>query len=127
MRKFLFPLLADYGEFQAKHFLVKKGYKIINTNWRLKAGELDIIAIDKHDLVFVEVKTRMAVGNDAFNPADAVDFKKINKIKQIADFYLERNERLIKIMKIDSIRYDVIGVTVSGFRKFQIEHRIDAF
>ncbi len=120
-------ILANFGEYQAKRFLIKKGYKIIALNWKLKFGELDIIALDNKELVFVEVKTRKAVANDLFPPADAVDYKKINKIKCIADYYLDRNESLIKNMNVESIRYDVIGISVLSLRKINIEHRIDAF
>ena len=46
------------GEQEAKNYLVKKGYKIVKMNFSCKIGEIDIIAMDKDTLVFVEVKAR---------------------------------------------------------------------
>jgi putative endonuclease len=111
---------------QAKNYLVSLGYQIINTNWKLKSGELDIVARDKKELVFVEVKTRKGV-NSAFPPADAVDYKKISKIKFLSGFFLDRNKYLLEHMEIEAIRYDVIGISVTGKKEFELEHRKDAF
>jgi putative endonuclease len=50
--------LGEKGEELARNFLRKKGYKIIERNWRFGKDEIDIIAIDNDYLVIVEVKTR---------------------------------------------------------------------
>ena len=107
--------------------LVEKKYKIIKTKWKVKIGELDIVAVDGHDLVFVEVKTRKAAPYSGFPAADAVDYRKIKKVKSVAGFFLERHERLLKKLRITHIRYDVIGVTFHSLFKCEYEHRIDAF
>ena len=49
---------GDRGEILAVEFLKKKGYKVVETNYTNKLGEIDIIALDKKTLVFVEVKCR---------------------------------------------------------------------
>lgn len=53
-----FKSLGNKGEEIATNFLIEKGYKIIDRNFRASVGEIDIIAKDKKEIVFVEVKTR---------------------------------------------------------------------
>ena len=50
--------LGDWGEEKAVEYLSGKGYQVLQRNFRCKAGEIDIVAIDKDVLVFIEVKTR---------------------------------------------------------------------
>ena len=51
-------LTGQSGELIAKEYLVNKGLIILETNYRNKIGEIDIIAMDEQVLVFIEVKTR---------------------------------------------------------------------
>ncbi len=91
------------GEVLAKKYLIKEKYKIIDTNFRTKLGEIDIIAFKNNTYVFVEVKAR-STGKFGL-PREAVDYNKQNKIRQIASEYL------IKINKFPSnMRFDVIEV-----------------
>jgi putative endonuclease len=53
--------LGIEGETISEQFLQKKGFKILNTNWRHLRYEVDIIALDKDFLVFIEVKTRSSM------------------------------------------------------------------
>lgn len=124
---FLRPALARYGEFLATRFLVNKGYKIVATNWTIKQGELDIVAARGSILVFIEVKTRRSTTSDDFPPADAVDERKMERIRRLSGIYLDRNEKLLKILRTESVRYDVIGVSVRRFGQAVIEHRPGAF
>ena len=91
------------GEQEAKNYLVKKGYKIVKMNFSCKIGEIDIIAMDKDTLVFVEVKAR----NTAMFglPREAVTAKKLYKIRRIAELYLQRYSTLDQ-----KIRFDVIEI-----------------
>lgn len=93
---------GNLGEICAQNFLKKKKYKIVQTNYRVKSAEIDIIAYDKKTLCFIEVKTR---SSDLFgNPCDAVDFRKQNKIIIGAEWYLANNG-------IDcEVRFDVVEV-----------------
>ena len=50
--------IGKQGENKAKNYLKRRGYQILETNYRTKAGEIDLIAKEKDCLVFVEVKTR---------------------------------------------------------------------
>ena len=59
--------LGQWGERQARLYLEAEGYGIAATNFRCRAGEIDIVAIEGEELVFVEVKTWR---NDAFGRAE---------------------------------------------------------
>jgi putative endonuclease len=77
------------GEEIARRFLLSLGYQIITTNFRTKIGEIDIIAKDKDDYVFVEVKMREDVDKWGL-PAEAVTAKKREKIENVALLYLQK-------------------------------------
>jgi len=94
------------GEDIAIDFLKKKGYKIIERNYKCVFGEVDIVARDRNDIVFVEVKSRRS---EYFgDPTDAVDFNKQKKISKIALNYL--NE---KRLDNHDARFDVIAIKLS--------------
>ena len=90
------------GEDLATSYLKKNKYKILERNYTVKLGEIDIIAKDKDEIVFVEVKRRK---NDDFGrPSENVDYKKQKKITAVAEFYMSKNE-------IESYtRFDVIEI-----------------
>lgn len=91
------------GEIIATDYLKAKGYKIIVNNYKNPFGEIDIIARDKDYIVFVEVKTRMS---RAFgDPAEAVNYTKQNKIRQVASLYLKQHRMLEA-----NCRFDVVAV-----------------
>ena len=91
------------GEDIAAGFLEKNGYRISERNYRCPIGEIDIIARDKNDLVFVEVKTRRS--RDLGYPEQAVGIKKQKKISQLALWYLQE-KRLNGVRT----RFDVVAV-----------------
>ena len=93
------------GEILAQKYLKKKGFKIIETNYKNKIGEIDIICYDKksNENIFVEVKTRSSLQMGL--PCEAVDFRKQKKIKDTASLYLILNKKYD-----DKIRFDVIEV-----------------
>jgi len=91
------------GEEIALSFLKKKGYKIVEQNYRCVFGEIDIVARHKGDIVFIEVKSRKS---EAFgNPEEAVGFNKQRKISKIALNYL--NE---KSLNDHDARFDVVAI-----------------
>ncbi len=91
------------GEKLAADFLKKSGYKIVEVNYRCPIGEIDIVARDKNEVVFVEVKARKssALGY----PEEAVGVKKQKKMSQLANWYLQE-----KKLKDSSARFDVVAV-----------------
>ncbi len=95
-------ITGQCGEDVAAALLKKKGCKIIERNFKCKTGEIDIIAKDKENLIFVEVKTRR---NDKFGtPAEAVTYYKKQNIVKTAKMYLLKNPTDL------NIRFDIIEV-----------------
>jgi len=110
--------LGNQGEDFASSFLLKKGYKIVNRNWKMGANEIDIIAENDDFIVFIEVKTRS--DNYLEHPYTAVTTSKQKTIIRIADHYLRR-------YNIDKeCRFDIISV-VKNNDKFDINHIENAF
>lgn len=92
----------DSESIAAKH-LKKKGYKILELNYRNKLGEIDIIAKDKGTLVFVEVKARRTAGFGS--PKLAITPKKQKKISMVALYYLKATKQVnVKA------RFDVVAI-----------------
>lgn len=69
-------------------FLTNHGYHILEQNWRCARGELDLVARDGKILVFIEVKTRRSQRKGT--PAEAVDTRKQEKIRQLALHYIHQ-------------------------------------
>lgn len=102
------------GEKIAQDYLRNKGYKILETNFYTKRGEIDIIAQKDKCIIFVEVKTRT---NLKFGtPAMAVNSTKKKHIKNTAKIFLYLN----RLSKYD-IRFDVVEVFIDD-GKCKINH-----
>jgi len=93
------------GERIAAAYLKKNGYRIVETNFRCAIGEIDIIARDKDELVFLEVKTRKS--KELGFPEQAVGTKKQKKMSQLALWYLQN-----KSIKDTASRFDVLAITM---------------
>ena len=110
--------LGRKGEDEAVRYLENKGYYIMHRNWRSGKKELDIVARDGNEVVFVEVKTRRNMNFG--RPEEAVDNRKIRRIVASADAY-------VRNYAVDlPIRFDIITV-VGAESPFEIEHIPDAF
>ncbi len=113
--------LGQKGERVARRFLQRKGLKIVAHSMRNIYGEIDLIAVDKRTVVFVEVKTRSS--NFAGEPAEAVDDKKQRHMTTAALTYL-RKHRLLE----HAARFDVVTLVWSDEQHFpQVEHIENAF
>ncbi len=110
-------LLGRHGERKACAYLKKQGYRILGTNFRCKAGEVDIIAADHETLVFVEVKTR---SSDQFGtPQEAVTAAKLRTLRQVAHYYLRETDAPNNM----PVRYDILALTIDqNARVSNIEH-----
>lgn len=93
--------VGKLGEDLATKYLEELGYKIVERNFRCKRGEVDIIAIDKEEVVFVEVKTRKILSYG--KPGDAVNKIKQKHIYRTAEYYLLINNNLDAYTRIDVI------------------------
>ena len=76
------------GEEMAKEYLEKKGYKIIEQNYKTKYGEIDLVAKQKNELIFVEARTR--VGDNFGSPEETINKKKLRKLRDNAAAYATR-------------------------------------
>lgn len=118
-------LLGQQGERLAADYLNKKGYRIIERNYRYRRNEIDIIARFKGTLCFIEVKTRSS--EEKGHPAEAVTPQKQQEIIKAARAYLAFKGG----GEIDC-RFDVVTVLVQNMdeeriKSFVIEHFTDAF
>ena len=98
--------IGKQGETKAKNYLKRRGYQILETNYRTKAGEIDLIAKEKDCLVFVEVKTRTT--EEYGTPAEAVSFYKQQHMMKSARYYLARHGGECEC------RFDVIEVRLAS-------------
>jgi putative endonuclease len=99
---------GKYGEDLACEFIKKQGYKIIERNFRIRGGEIDIIALDGKTLVYVEVKTRTSY--EFGRPEEAVTWYKIKFLERAAKFY-RNNSKNIKLPDLE--RIDVVAVDLT--------------
>ncbi|MBO8171046.1 MAG: YraN family protein [Bacillaceae bacterium] len=106
------------GENLAVRFLQQKGYQIIEQNYRTRFGEIDIVASLNATIVFVEVRTRTTKYGGT--GAESVGFRKQNKIRQVARYYLYR-----KHLYQHPVRFDVISVFIGS--TIRLEHIVAAF
>jgi len=113
--------LGQRGERAAERYLRRKGYIIVARGQRMRLGEIDLIAVDRGTLVFVEVKTRQS--HEAGHPVEAITEHKQEKLTNLALVYMKRHDLLET-----PARFDVVAVTwpESG-RSPEIEHFENAF
>ena len=112
-------LLGREGEKIAERYLKKKGYKLVERNYRCLSGEVDLIVLDRRVIVFVEVKTR---SDDRFGtPFEAVEARKQRKMIRAAQFFLHA-----KGLQQREARFDVVGISWPG-RQPVVEHIENAF
>lgn len=109
-------LLGKRGEERAIDFLEKKGYRIIETNYLKRIGEIDIIAFDPkyNEYVFIEVKTRRSLSFGY--PEESVNKRKISKIIRTAESWISKQN-----IKDPEWRIDVISIYLGG-KEPEIEH-----
>jgi putative endonuclease len=108
--------VGNLGENIAVDYLKKKGYKIVERNFRKKYEEIDIVAVHDSTIVFIEVKTRKS---DSYGtPFEGVSQYKVNHLVALAQFYKQTHKNLP-----DDMRIDAVGV-ILGFDNSieKIEH-----
>ncbi|MCM3782980.1 YraN family protein [Neobacillus mesonae] len=113
------------GEVAAMQYLQKKGYRIVETNWKCRSGELDIIAEIDGTYVFTEVRSRTP--SDRFGThLESVNHRKIAQVRRTAAVYIQEHK-----LYNSPIRFDVIGVLLDHVdwsqKPLNIDHVIHAF
>ena len=111
--------VGKQGEDEAVHYLESQGYQILERNFRVNRGEIDIVARDGDTLVFVEVKTKIRGGFG--EPEDRVDRRKQVQLGKVALGYLQE-----KRVENRDCRFDVVAVTKEA-QETKIRHIEDAF
>jgi putative endonuclease len=116
--------LGDAGEQLAADHLARRGFQILDRNYRTRWGELDIVACDERTIVFCEVKTRIAPGAGR-DPLESVHPRKRAQIRRIAGRWLaDRSDH----PRVSDLRFDAIGVTLaSDGRLLRLDHVEAAF
>lgn len=112
--------LGALGEKLAREYLEEHGYRIVTGNYRVKVGEIDLVAEDGDVLVFVEVKTRNGPTHGL--PVEAVTSAKQVKLSKVALQYLNRYHHADR-----PARFDVVGVLFRAGHPVQIELIKNAF
>lgn len=106
------------GEAIAYNHLTNNGYTILETNYKTKFGEIDIIATKGTYTVFIEVKYRTTTAYGT--PKEAVNYPKMQKIQRVATAYIQK-----KALHNSYFRFDVIEVTENN--GIAINHIENAF
>jgi putative endonuclease len=105
--------IGELGEKAAVKFLENLGYKILDRNYQnnfgRRLGEIDIIAKEKEEIVFVEVKTREYRKYRNTDPEENVTSGKIRRLAKIATAYLRQNR-----LENSDYRFDVISVWLNS-------------
>ncbi|MGI6007701.1 MAG: YraN family protein [Ruminococcus sp.] len=105
--------LGKEYETAAKKILEKSGYMILEENYRCPRGEIDLIAMDNGELVFLEVKYRSSTGQGL--PEEAVDLRKRKRISRTAQWYMMEK----RISPDVPCRFDVVSVLRENIRIYK--------
>ena len=111
--------IGNWGEREAARYLKRHGYEILEKNWQIRIGEIDIIAQKNNELIIVEVKSSSTLSTIA--PEYRVGTQKQRKLRTLAQAYL-RN----RTDAPDSIRFDVISLWREG-KETKLRHIENAF
>ncbi|HTP78764.1 MAG TPA: YraN family protein [Bacteroidota bacterium] len=110
---------GNKGEEIAARYLEGQGFKIFARNYRFERGEIDIVAEDGGELVFVEVKMRSSL---AFGyPEESVTPQKEEQIRNVAEGYLLEHG-----IEEKPCRFDIVAIQLKG-EEPEINHIRDAF
>ena len=109
--------LGALGEKIAAKYLKKKGYTILDVNFRYKRyGEIDIIAKKAENIVFIEVKTRTR-GSDIYTPEDNITYFKKKQLIKLSRIYLAK-----KNLTDSPWQIDIMAIKVDSLKAFEIRH-----
>ena len=107
--------LGKRGENLAADHLVAAGFEILERNWRCAQGEIDLVARDAAELVFIEVKTRSSVSFG--HPLEAVTSAKLARLRRLAAAWCDAHPGTH-----ENIRIDVVAIIAPTHGLVEIEH-----
>lgn len=97
--------VGKFGEDEAVKYLKQKGYRILDRNFSCNRGEIDIVALDKKEIVFIEIKSRKSLKYGL--SSEAVTKYKLNHIYKTAEYYL-----YVRNLEKEPTRIDVIEIYI---------------
>jgi putative endonuclease len=100
--------LGRLGERLALEHYVRLGFRLLERNYRVRAGELDLIVYDGRTIVFAEVKTRRAGGWD---PLEAITHTKQRRLRVLAASWLSDQR---SPPRATELRFDAVGVVIDA-------------
>jgi len=113
-------VLGARGEDIAAAALTAAGLRVIDRNWRCSQGEIDIVAADDNETVFVEVKTRSSLIFG--HPLEAITVQKLARLRRLAAAWCEAHPG-----NYDRIRIDAIAVIAPPIGEPTVEHLARVF
>ena len=119
-------IIGQKGEEIACETMRKKGFRVVNTNWKFGHLEMDVIAVNRKEIAFVEVKTRSVSSDDKIDqtsPASAVTYSKRSRLITAANDYI-RSTHTLKQPRMDVIE---IWINKETRKLIKINHIQDAY
>ncbi|MFW7414020.1 YraN family protein [Demequina sp. SO4-18] len=107
--------VGRHGERVVARLLEDQGWEVLERNWRTARGEIDIVAADGDAAVAVEVKTRRT--DACGSPLEAVTPAKVARLRGLLAAWLSQQDR-----SFDSVRIDVVAVTLPAAGAARLEH-----
>jgi putative endonuclease len=107
--------LGRRGEALAADYLVERGMRLVERNWRCTQGEIDLIAQDGDELVFVEVKTRSSMGFG--HPLESITVAKLARLRRLAAAWCAAHPGSHGLIRIDAV-----AVVAPAFGSVVVEH-----
>ncbi len=105
--------LGDAGERLAERRLIELGWTVIDRKWRIRGGEIDLVALDGDVLVIVEVKTRR--GRSRGTAEESVDARKAARLLVLGEQYVAQHPE-----HVDRFwRVDLMAITLSSAGKVE--------
>jgi putative endonuclease len=103
------------GEDRAREFLIEKGFKLIESNFGIDIGEIDLIMSDKDWLVFIEVKYK----SDDYmgKPEEMIDRRKLFQVRKVAEIFLMNNPAIKK--RFEKFRIDAVCILGSSIKHYE--------
>lgn len=111
--------IGNIGEDFVCSYLIKRGYEIVERNYRIRGGEIDIIAVNLDYIAFVEVKSRKP--DSMVSGFDAVNYRKRELIIKTASDFCSKNPNKLQP------RFDTAQVIISEGRVLSIDYIQNAF
>jgi len=108
-------VLGRSGERVAADYLEDRGIRVIDSNWRCPAGEIDLVALDGAELVIVEVKTRRS--RRYGDPLEAVTAAKLARLRTLAVLWAREHRHVM-----GGLRIDAVGIVMDGRTEPHIDH-----